>query len=73
MNICNKINEEKNQCVTRLIVLRNVIKIAPMFKGDKYSPKFMDQACSWLYYGFKKRYNLSYKQISGASRKLPPG
>ena len=36
-------------------------------------PNFMDQACSCFYCGFKECYNFSYEQISGASRKLPPG
>ena len=68
-----KVMMVKHQQVTRLIIFMNVINISPLFKGGKDSLNFMDQVCSWFYYGFKKRYNISYKRISGSSTKMPPG
>ena len=50
----------------------NVLKIFPKFKGGKHSHNFMSQMNKWVYYGFNKGHNISYKLISDASRKLPP-
>ena len=63
----------KHQQVTRLIILMNVINLEPLLKGGNDSPNFMAQSFSWFYYSFKMSYNISYKQISGASRKNLPG
>ena len=62
----------KNYRITRTIIFMNVLKICPNFKGGKYSHNLMSQIKNWFYHGFNKQHNLSYKQISGFSRKLRP-
>ena len=63
---------KENYHINRTIIFMNVLKICPNFKGVKHSHNFMSQMKNWFYYGFNKRHNLSYKQISGASINLPP-
>ena len=68
----NKLWIEK-KLVSRIIVFRESIKILLLFKGGiNYNPNWFKDMKQWFYYGFFKRYNLSYTRISGASRKLPP-
>ena len=57
--------------VSRLVVVRKVVEIYPMFKGGMHDPKFMANIKSWFHHGFCKRVKLSYTRIAGASRNLP--
>ena len=63
---------KENYHINRTIIFMNVLKICPNFKGSVHSHNFMSQMKNWVYYGFNKQYNLSYKRISGASINLPP-
>ena len=68
--IANLWKEKKR--VTRTIIFKKALELYLLFKGGrKTNPKWMHQAKGWFYYGFKKRYNLSYTRVAGASRKLP--
>ena len=51
----------------------NVIEVLQMFKGGIDSSTFLKDAKNCFYSGFKTRYNLSYIQISGASKTFPQG
>ena len=59
--------------VSRLIILRKVLEINPLFKGGRANnPKWFKCIKNWFYHGFCRRYNLSYTRVAGVSRKLPP-
>ena len=44
-----------------------------MFKGGITSRDYIGTISNWFYYGFKRRFQLSYKRIYGSSRQLPRG
>ena len=70
--IVEYIRDLRKNCkrVTTWIIWRKAMKIKPDFCD--YG-KNKEKLKSWFYYGFKKRKNLSWTRISGASRKLPNG
>ena len=59
--------------VTRLIILKKVLDLDPLFKCGFGYTVIMPKIINWLYYGLEFSFNLSYKHISGSSQKMPIG
>ena len=57
----------------QIIFLNKVLDLDPLFKGGIGSTGLMTKMINWFYYELKVGFKLSYKKISGASRKIPVG
>jgi hypothetical protein len=57
--------------ITRTMIFRAALEIDPLFMGGVESGDLMSKLKKWFYYGFVRRFNLSFRKISSVGQKLP--